>query len=395
MASLAPSPEGSVLPEELRQLLDGLELADASELFSLSTWEHKLTASDRAQLAALLPSPPPAEPLVRELFSAAPLHFGAPLARFWTAMRAGELSAEAVGREAQQDAAFRQAWLEERRQHHNAMVHRLHYLQRTYSPPPPAAPPLRSGKSGASHGCESLMYSKEKGGLLRMKGVPGRKGGLDDGAISPGEPKKARGGTSVSSKAGSHSAKGAKPSQPEAAPHAYGEAMEEWQGGSEEESMGELSSLEDGEHDELGEEPAQLAAAGEHAHPAPAQSVPLAAMQAPRGGVEHAGFFPLVRDVITSVPHALVPADYVRQQVHVLAESLGMGSRLPPGAALAIFVHSVLHFVASPGGPVALDEATQAYRWVAPPQLSTNEMLARLEAMHYERFVAQQQGRAA
>ena len=177
----------TVVPLGLREALNDYDLEDMSEVFSLSTWQQTLTESDRAQLRALLPESKDAtrEVAVRELFDGEPLFFGAPLAHCWNAMKAGELSSEAVAATVQDDEAQRQLHTQHQRQHHNNMVHKLHHLKRTYTPPTPVPPSARGkpGGGGVSAG-ENLVY-KEGSGLTRKKGVPGRKGGLEEGGDAP------------------------------------------------------------------------------------------------------------------------------------------------------------------------------------------------------------------
>ena len=193
-----------VVPPELASLLSDFDLEDTSDAFSLTTWEQVLSESDRALLRALLPSSETnGDEALGDLFSGAPLHFGAPLARFWDAMKAGEFSPDAVAAEAAADQAERQVRTAWQRQYHNRMVHSLLHLKRTYTPPTPTPPPVRSKASGSGNS-ESLVYSKEGGGLLRKRGVPGRKGGID--GSTPASRK--RGGGGGSSKAGG--ARGAK-----------------------------------------------------------------------------------------------------------------------------------------------------------------------------------------
>lgn len=417
-----PSAKASGVPAEVRDALLGCDLEDASELFSIDTW-HKLTERERAELSTLLPSCDPLsrEDVIRSLFSAEPLHFGAPLMRFWVAMQAGQLSDEMMAAAAQEEETHRQEHRSFQRRYHNDMVHRLHYMKRTYTPPAPAPPPSRT-KSSTSHSTESLMYSKEKGGLLRKKGVPGRKGGLDDGTESPGKAKSPRSSTGASSKTGAKS-KAAKVAQPATMPPPSwegGEQSYEWQMGASEEdgeeSIAELSSMDECDNDDVEEEASELVMSGEHAAQQQAlvmrsnavaastlpmtapQEVPMAASPAGnRGDVGNAvmipsdsgGFFLLVRDILTSVPHGISPICHLPQQVQAEAERHGMGSRLPPGVSLGLHIHSVLLFMSAPGGLIAIDESLQAYRWVAPPHLSTNEVLLRLEAMHYERSLVQ------
>jgi len=130
-------------------------------------------------------------------------------------------------------------------------------------------------------------------------------------------------------------------------------------------------------------------------------------------------FFRLVRDTIASVPQPLAPAEYVRKQVQIQAEGLGMFSKLPKGTALQQYVRSVLVFMStsadehaartqkaldarSSGGAcpplpppeplVRFDEATQSYSWVGDSSMSDDDSLLRLEIMHFERFVSQHGG---
>ena len=183
----------TAVPHKLREALNDCDLEDMSEVFSLNTWQQTLTESERAQLRSLLPesADPTREVAVRDLFGTEPLFFGAPLARFWTAMQAGELSSEAVAATTQDEETQRQLHTEHQRQHHNNVVHRLHHLKRTYTPPVAVPPSARGKGGGGANSGESLVY-KEGAGLLRKRGVPGRKvGGLDEGVEAP---EKAAGG---------------------------------------------------------------------------------------------------------------------------------------------------------------------------------------------------------
>jgi len=168
----------NAVPVELQALLRDIELEDACDVFSMETWDRILTDAERAQLRTLLPPPDGDAQLaddgaVRLLFTATPILFGAPLPRFWAAMQADKLTIGALEATAKAEAERRASELEFARKHHNEMVHRLHYLKRTYTPPAPPAPPKLRRRDGEG-GEDFLKYSKT-GGLERRVGVPGRK----------------------------------------------------------------------------------------------------------------------------------------------------------------------------------------------------------------------------
>jgi len=117
-----------------------------------------------------------------------------------------------------------------------------------------------------------------------------------------------------------------------------------------------------------------------------------------------------VRDAMASVPQELAPAEYVRKQVAIQAQSGGMLAVLPRGTQLAQYIRSVLIFMTTPAHahaartqrqevtappPPALlefDDPTQSFRWVGTPEHSSNAALLRLEALHYELFLSQHGG---
>ena len=118
--------------------------------------------------------------------------------------------------------------------------------------------------------------------------------------------------------------------------------------------------------------------------------------------------FRLVRDAIASVPQALAPAEYVRKQVQVQAEGLGIMGKLPKGATLSQYLRSALTFLSMSkeehaartqrsGSPLELlalapyltfDDSTQSFRWLGTAAASTDAALLPLDALHFERFAS-------
>ena len=188
----------SSLPEEVLSSLEGLDLDDlrqvsrhlpcgrfrlsrrkkptvaarvAAQILSIDTW-RSLPESDRKQLEALLPKSASAVDDPEEAFLSggafAPFNifFGTPLSRFHKALEAGDFSA-AANKAAEHEEALRlQDMTQHRREHHNGMVHRLHYLKRTWVPPMPRLSGLPRSSGSGRGGSEQLMYSKESGGLV-------------------------------------------------------------------------------------------------------------------------------------------------------------------------------------------------------------------------------------
>lgn len=464
--------------------------------------------------------------------------FGTPLSRFQEALTSGALEASAVAAAAQAEAQRRVDWVDLQREHHNGMVHQLHYLKRTWTPP---APPKMGGKSSKGHGAkdDALMYDKSSGGLVRRSktggvGVPlGRPclgdsrsastassssmappppsgcgggamcgGGTFPGSmgapprVAPGATKAAlgkpmkgssthpassqpmcqklscaagggsmpMGGSAAGGMTGSMlggmmsppssvpadgasalaagapsgglakapasaacaAAMGAPPwpsasspgsagasaavlpagFRPMAAPPASGGG-----GGEDDASAGDevdgyadmLAPLDDQEgRSPLPKPPAK------RPRSSPAEASPL-------GGAP--GFFALVRDAMASVPQPLAPAEYIRKQVAVQAQSAGLMAVLPRGTQLAAYIRSVLIFMTTPsqihaartqkaaaaafGGESAVepartllefDDPTQSYRWVGSPSDSSDGALRRMEQLHHEHFLTQHGG---
>ena len=141
-----------------------------------------LPAADRQKLSALLPVSPlsteedinaQAEQIIEKHVGATEAHFfGTPIEHFHTALLAGEFEAEAVLAAEQAEAQRRIDWVDKQREHHNAMVHQLHYIKRTWTPPPPQLAKLPKG-SGRGKSDEALMYSKASGGLVRRSKTGG------------------------------------------------------------------------------------------------------------------------------------------------------------------------------------------------------------------------------
>ena len=98
-------------------------------------------------------------------------------------MQAGELAPEVVAAKQKQEEAEHEVHKQFRRKHHNDLVHKLQYLKRTYTPPMPM-PPSKGKSAGSKQQNDddgNLIYSKDGGGLQRRRGVPGRKGVLEEG----------------------------------------------------------------------------------------------------------------------------------------------------------------------------------------------------------------------
>ena len=117
--------------------------------------------------------------------------------------------------------------------------------------------------------------------------------------------------------------------------------------------------------------------------------------------------FRLVRDAIASLPQALAPAEYVRKQVHSMADAQGMGAKLPKGSPLGQYIRSALAFLCMTAEEhaartqraaslpraqqlplVGFDEMSQSYRWLGSKEASADAMLLPLDAIHFERFCA-------
>ena len=376
------------LPAGLQsELANGCDLEDiAGSVFSSATWD-RLTDAERARLSEFLPPTQDAADLSQlletEVFSGAPRFHGAPLKRFWTALQNGEMSEEAVIADAAREEAHARAFEQHQRQHHNAAVHKLLFLRRTWKPPAPKPPRLAAGGAGGGSG-DQLIYSKQSGGLVRRAkaggvGVPlGRpylgevRGGASGGggATEGGAKGKKRGATDAS---GGAALAGASP--PTGGPDAPG---------------------------------------GKKARRVSPPSAGAAEAATNYGAPAELRFFELVRDAIASVPQALAPAEYVGKQVAIQAQAAGMIGRLPRGTILAQYVRSVLAFMCTPAAAhaartqrhtdapgaaeppppalIAFESATQSYRWIGPAEASANHALRRLEALHYELFLAQHGG---
>ena len=139
----------------------------AAQIFSLDAW-RRLSAEERSKLTAMLPescqeSEADVEHVLQtELFSLQPRRFGAPLARFWNDLKAGAYSAASFAAAERADAERARAHISLRRQHHNALVHKLHQLTRTWKPRAPRAPSKSSGGGGKAS--DQLLYDKQSGG---------------------------------------------------------------------------------------------------------------------------------------------------------------------------------------------------------------------------------------
>ncbi|KOO23028.1 hypothetical protein Ctob_001031 [Chrysochromulina tobinii] len=307
------------LPPDLISLLSELDVSDLR-----SSTEEEINAQ--------------AEQIIEKHVGATEAHFfGTPIEHFHTALLAGEFEAEAVLAAEQAEAQRRIDWVDKQREHHNAMVHQLHYIKRTWTPPPPQLAKLPKG-SGRGKSDEALMYSKASGGLVRRSKTGGV--GVPLGRPCLGD-----------SRAGS-TAGGVIEIQGSTGGAAGGEEDDEM--------LGELSDEDDEMLDEL-----EGTAGGTGLPVAPPLKRPRPTDQ-PLGGYGYPGalaggaeadegvgvgggvnFFSLVRDAMASVPQALAPAEYIRKQ---------------------------------------------SYRWVGTPEASTDEALRRLEALHHENFLAQHGG---
>ena len=167
-----------VPPSVSTQLLD-LPLDDArSALFTPEAWAS-LADGERQALRALLPplggDEAAQDAAVRRLFAGEALRWGSPLEACWAKLQAGALSEEALRKRAAlelQRARENTALL---REQHNSVVHRVHHLRRTWQPPEPTPPGPH--RKGGQKNDGLFVYSKDGGGLVRAKGVPGRRVG--------------------------------------------------------------------------------------------------------------------------------------------------------------------------------------------------------------------------
>ena len=386
------------------------------QVISPELWRG-LPAADRQQLSTLLPISAQsseeeinaqAEQIIEKHVGATEAHFfGTPIEHFHEALLAGEFEAEAVLAAEQAEAQRRIDWVDKQREHHNAMVHQLHYIKRTWTPPPPQLAKLPKG-SGRGKSDEALMYSKASGGLVRRSktggvGVPlgrpclgdsragstaggviesqGSTGGAGGSRGTPMFPKSA--GVPIGTPlcpTGVHNAAGtsggggggggSRPGASQGGARSGG-AMPPLMGGfpprraaggeEDDEMLGELSDEDDEMLDEL-----EGTAGGAGLPVAPPLKRPRPTEQ-PLGGYGYPGalaggaeadegggvsggvnFFSLVRDAMASVPQALAPAEYIRKQVAIQAQAAGLMARLPKGTMLAAYIRSVLIFMTTP-----------------------------------------------
>ena len=350
-----------------------------------------------------------------------PRHFGAPLAHFWDALQAGALSAEGLAAEMHASVRDVRDYTEYKRQQHNEVVHRLHFLKRKCVLPVPHPPPAyKPTVDGASS--DQLIYSKQSGGLVRRSKTGGV--GAQLGRPFLGD-SLAMGAVGTASRCPSAlmPMTGCVAGFPAASQGQLDQPARQTQ------CTGAVGTLPYGTPNHLGAQHAQALAAAVAAQsqprasltctPSTADSYQVSGSVHDGSGAGHAGeescptslrVFELVRDAISSMPQELAPADYVRQQVLVQAQA-GMAAALPHGTMLMQYVSSALVFMATPANchaartqyssgsmappPAALihfDELSQSFRWIGPTELSTSPALRKLEAKHYEVFLAQHGG---
>lgn len=473
-APAAPSsrPSREPVPAQIAAALSGLSLEDVlGEVFSPAAWS-RLSEPEREQLRALLPAPPPAAAGGASSSSTAPdasaqdaaaasvldnqqLFFGSPLSRFWTSLERGELSAEALAADDRAQEQTARDRVQKLREVHNAMVYRLHYLKREWTPPVPKPPPgyVAASEAGApAPAGRGRSRGKKDGEPPAPRGRPSLTDGgrpshggsqLKGRKITKAKPKAqlAAGGT------------GHSPSGPSPGPGAGGNGQDGGGGAGGEEgedSAGELTANEDDDpmetdgrgargssfvadlanevadelaigarHERQDFAPVEPAGGQKRARspgkkqgrdtgPSPAAAAGAGAAEAAEGEVPVGlCFFRLVRDTIASVGQDFAPAEYVSKMVAIQANSCGAAAALPRGTALVQYIRSVLMYmatskaahgartqVAATGGPthgalVDLDHATQSYRWVGAPEVSSVEALVGIEAAHYSLFIAQ------
>ena len=444
------------------------------QIFSLDTW-RRLSDDERSKLTALLPdsckSAAEAEQVLQtELFAQEPRRFGVTLSRFWDRLQAGAYGAEQLAADAHADARHSAAYTELQRTHHNALVHKLHQLKRTWKSTAPRAPSQRSGGGGGGAG-DQLIYSKQSGGLVRRTktggvGVPlgrpclGETRGL--GGTGPAAAGGGAAGGGGESAAGSSEARmasslpaGRGGGQPTEQQQQQQQQQLGMRGDGDAAMLSAAGGQDGGGGDGLGaEDDASMCDVFSSPGDPDAMLSSVAGVKRPRsgegaggvspsqlggavpnpyfdtggggGGGEDDGdvscppqlrFFELVRDAISSVQQALAPAEYVKKQVAIQAQAAGMIAKLPRGTVLAQYVRSVLFFMTTPAAchaartsysaaaaandkavgppPAALvhfDEPTQSFRWLGSAEDSSSAALRRLEALHYDQFLAQHGG---
>ncbi len=407
-----PSLLGQALPAEIASVLQDTRL-DAllgGDLFGGAASWARLSEAERGRLLELLPAAPTSDDHVTaraardavaaEVLGGTPLFFGSPLSRFWDAMQRGELTAEALAEVSAADARAARHRTETLRESHNATVHRLHHLKRTWNPPVPVPPPRARGGPGG--GAQGLIYSKQSGGLVRRNakggvGVPlGRPCLNSMGSMGGAAPSEAAGGGGGrgGAKSGGRASTSPQPgvARGAAAPSPPGRTADVEMGDA---GVGDgVYAPSDEDVDGLRGAPSPPGAAGFGGD----------AFGVPEGFPHELCFFRLVRDAVSSVPQELAPAEYVSKQVAIQAESAGLLSKLPRGTgSMTQYIRSVIHFMSTPAAchaaktvrsaepsappPPALiefDAPTQSYRWVADAAASRTDALQRLEAMHCE-----------
>ena len=354
-----------------------------SQMFSVNVWRG-LPNEDQERLSKHLPILASAGDIAgqaeyvieHELGASANRFFGTPLSRFHKALQAGELHADAVAAAEQADEQRQSDWVDLQREHHNNMVHQLHYLKRTWTPP----------SMGRSKGSKQDETATKAAGSRKSKpsgagacgaapgGSGGRKGSKGKNASAATSAQAAAGGLVDMSSA--HRGPAFCPSADvgsagSAASQEAAWAMAQSQGGMQggagvsaastlphvtntcgSAPFGTQSCCQPSSAD-AGAEPMDCAEPIDDGTALGAGGVPLPAGKRPRGQSRAAQetvsaatenedgclaklrFFALVRDAMASVRQELAPAEYIRKQVAVQAQAAGMIASLPQGTLLA------------------------------------------------------------
>ena len=380
----------------------------AAQIFSLDAW-RRLSAEERSKLTAMLPescqeSEADVEHVLQtELFSLQPRRFGAHLARFWNDLKAGAYSAASLAAAERADAERARAHTSLRRQHHNALVHKLHQLRRTWKPRAPRAPSKSSGGGGKAS--DQVLYDKQSGGLVRRTkqgglGAPLGRPSLGDARGSSSAPSLPGGvgGGAADSGDGGGGVGGSMPGPPSGPPSTPGDPsglLPPFFGG----ASGGGGGVDAGEDDEASVGDGVSSNAGDMDQMASglggSGGVGSGGLKRPRSGDGSGGgrsplgltpnpyfdrdaasaggddnedggcpaelrFFELVRDAISSVQQELAPEEYVRKAVTIQAQASGMVSKLPRGTNLGQYLRSVLQFMATPAKSHAARTARSA-----------------------------------
>ena len=380
----------------------------AAQIFSLDAW-RRLSAEERSKLTAMLPescqeSEADVEHVLQtELFSLQPRRFGAHLARFWNDLKAGAYSAASLAAAERADAERARAHTSLRRHHHNALVHKLHQLRRTWKPRAPRAPSKSSGGGGKAS--DQVLYDKQSGGLVRRTkqgglGAPLGRPSLGDARGSSSAPSLPGGvgGGAADSGDGGGGVGGSMPGPPSGPPSTPGDPsglLPPFFGGAsgggggvdagedDEASVGDGVSSNAGDMDQMAsglggsgglgsgglKRPRSGDGSGGGRSPLGLTPNPYFDRDAASAGGddnEDGGcpaelrFFELVRDAISSVQQELAPEEYVRKAVTIQAQASGMVSKLPRGTNLGQYLRSVLQFMATPAKSHAARTARSA-----------------------------------